>query len=239
MRWNVSSDQIVVNLDEIASTARVLEPTKRNVVSLVGRIYDPLGILAFQELCEAKLEWDEPLPNNLLGKWHSLKSSLEEGQPISIPRCYFNGVSDDLVSCTLCGFCDASLKAYAGVVYLLMETTTKPLVKYIAAKTRVSPLKEQTIPRLELLSALLLSRLLTSVTQSLECELQLSPARCFTDSTVALCWIKGTDKSWKPFVQNRVDEIRKLTPPESWKHCSGKGNPADLPSRGLHHSSCQ
>ena len=54
--------------------------------------------------------------------------------------------------------------------------------------------------------------------QSLECELQLSPARCFTDSTVALCWIKGTDKSWKPFVQNCVDEIRKLTLPEFWKH---------------------
>ena len=184
----------------------------------------------YQELCEAKLKWDEPLP---LGKWHSLKSSLEEGQPISIPQCLFNGVSDDLVSCTLCGFCDASLKAYTGVVYLLMETTTTPLGKFIAAKTRVSPLKEQMIPRLELLSALLLSRLLTSVTQSLECELKLSQARCFTDSTVALCWIKGTDKSWKPFVQNRVDEIRKLTPPESSKHCSGKGNPADLPSRGL------
>ena len=37
VRWSVSSDQIVVNLDEIALTARVLEPIKRNVVSLHGR----------------------------------------------------------------------------------------------------------------------------------------------------------------------------------------------------------
>ena len=226
----------------IASTARVLEPTKRNVVSLVGRIYDPLGILSpvvirfkifFQELCEAKLEWDEHLPADLLKRWQSLRLDLEEGQSISIPRCYFEFVPGDLFSCTLCGFCDASLKAYAGVVYLLVETTTRSLVKFVAAKTRVAPLKTQTIPRLELLSALLLSWLLTSVMQSLECELQLSPARCFMDSTVALCWIKGTDKGWKPFVQNCVDEIKGLRPPESWKHCSGRNNPADLPSRGL------
>ena len=101
VRWNVSPDQIVVNLDEIVSTAQVLEPTKRNVVKIFAPVVIRFKIF-LQELCEAKLEWDEPLPNNLLGKWHSLKSSLEEGQPISIPRCYFNGVSDDLVSCTLC-----------------------------------------------------------------------------------------------------------------------------------------
>ena len=105
----------------------------------------------FQELCEAKLEWDEPIPADLKW-WRSLKLDLEEGQSISIPRCYFESVPDDLVSCTLCGFCDASSKAYAGVVYLLVETTTRSLVKFVAAKTRVAPLKVQTIPRLELLS---------------------------------------------------------------------------------------
>ena len=69
--------------------------------------------------------------------------------------------------------------------------------------------------------------------KSLEGELQLSPPRCFTDSTVALCWIKWTDKTWKPFVQNRVDEIRRAIPTGCWHHCSGKNSPADLPSRGL------
>ncbi len=100
-------------------------------------------------------------------------------------------------------------------------------------QTRVSPLKSQTIPGLELLSALLLARLLDSVSQSLSTELTLSLPQCFTNSTVTLCLIKGTDKCWKPFVQNRVAEIRTLVPSSQWKHCSGKDNPADIPSRGL------
>ena len=57
--------------------------------------------------------------------------------------------------------------------------------------------------------------------------------RCFTDLQVALFWIKSTDKDWKPFARNRVEEIRKLTSAKSWSHCSVKDNPVDLPSRGL------
>jgi hypothetical protein len=136
--------------------------------------------ILFQDLCNAK---DRPLPDR---KWHLLRSSLEEGQShdATLTPCQ--------MSSGHCGFCDASLNAYAGVVYLLMETAAGHTVKFVAAKTRVSPLKEQTIPCLELLSALLLARLMVRITQSLECELQLSPPHY---STVALCCIKGTDKS--------------------------------------------
>lgn len=48
----------------------------------------------------------------------------------------------------------------------------------------------------------------------------------------ALCWIKN-EKPWKQYVQHHVNEIRKLTNKEDWKHCPGKDNPADIPSRGL------
>ena len=64
---------------------------------------------------------------------------------------------------------------------------------------------------------------------------QMAPlnVRCHNDSQVALYWIRGKDKEWKPFVQNRVREIRHNVHPDLWKHCPGKNNPADLPSKGL------
>ena len=65
------------------------------------------------------------------------------------------------------GFCDASKHAFAAVVYLVLKSPVGQTVRFLVSKTRVAPLKPQTIPRLELLSALLLARLVTSVVSSL------------------------------------------------------------------------
>ena len=240
--WDLASDQLVMSLEDVASAASDLEPTKRAIVSLVGRIYDPLGLLSpiviqlkifIQELSQAVLDWDQQLTGPLLEKWQHLSSRLLEPRPFLTPRCYLKGIREQVISYSLCGFCDASLKAYAAVVYLLMETPFGRYTRITASKTRVSPLKNpQTIPRLELLSALLLARLMDSITHALENDLPLSEPHCFSDSTVAIFWIRGVEKIWKPFVQNRALEIRKLLPPECWVHCSGQDNPADISSRG-------
>ena len=104
--------------------------------------------------------------------------------------------------------------------------------RIICSKTRVSPANSLTIPRLELLSALLLARLIDNITRCLSKELDLSPPFCFLDSKVAYYWIRGEEKSWRPFIQNRVNEIRRLVPVGRWRHCVGTQNPADIPSRG-------
>ena len=240
--WNVGTDQLVFNVDEIAMLAKEIEPTKRHVVAIVGKFYDPLGYLSptvvqfkmfFQELCQAKLSWDEALTGELLDKWQFLVSGLQGGPQITIPRCFLEGVSPQVQSYCLQGFCDASQAAYAAVVYLVIETPTGQFVKFIASKTRVAPLQGLTIPRLELLSGLLLAKLITSITTALEPELELKQPTCYTDSMVSLYWIVGIDREWKQFVENRVREIRRLVPLDRWKHCSGRENPADLPSRGL------
>ena len=62
-------------------------------------------------------------------------------------------------------------------------------------------MSKQTMPRLELLSALLLAKLITSVSAALESVIVLSEFTCFTDSKVSLYWISGTDKEWRLFVQ--------------------------------------
>ena len=212
------------------------------MVSTVGKFYDPLGFLSpviipfkvfFQKLCEHKLGWDEALPEGLLMEWKTLVTDLQRGRPFSIPRCYLSEVEEDGVSYSLCGFCDASSRAYAAVVYLVLQSDAKTIVQFVAAKTRVAPLQPQTIPRLELLSALLLSRLIITVADSFKPMLPHLDQRCYTDSRVALHWIRGVDKEWKPFVRNRVAEIQRHVSPDCWNHCPGETNPADLPSRGL------
>ena len=154
-------------------------------------------------------------------------------QPIFIPRGYFNGVNGHVVPSRLCGFCDASKKAYAAVIYLVIQTPIETRVQFVVSKTRVAPIRSQTIPRLELLSALLLARLMSTATNALSLQLKLDSPTYYSDSQVALYWILGQGKQWKPFVQNRVNEITKLSERGSWRHCPGKENPADLPSRGL------
>ena len=240
--WKPDCDSLNFDLSDLSATAEALHPTKRNLVSMIGRIYDPLGFLApvtikfkilFQKLCQSKLDWDGDLPEDLLREWRALLTDLKEAVPISIPRSYSYRVKGVPSSYTICGFCDASTRAYAAVIYLVIESDVSTEVKFVVSKTRVAPLQSQTIPRLELLSAFLLSKLVTSVVDCLSFTLPQIELRCYTDSQVALFWIQGTAKEWKPFVNNRVKEIRKRVHPNHWCHCPGSSNPADLPSRGL------
>ena len=150
-----------------------------------------------------------------------------------LPRCYFDNIKANMVDYCLYGFCDASTTAYAAVVYLVKEDTTQKSSSFVTSKTRVAPLKPLTIPRLELLSAALLARLITTVAESLSTRIELREPRCFTDSQVTYYWIRGVEKDWKPFVQNRVNEIHKLLLANCWVHVSGKENPADIPSWGM------
>lgn len=75
VHWNTSSD---ISHSDLIQLARDLEPSKRNIVRIAGKFYDPLGFVSpiiipfkvlFQELCQAKIEWDQPLTGKLLKKW--------------------------------------------------------------------------------------------------------------------------------------------------------------------------
>ena len=63
--WNPQEDCLQFCVDDIAEVAAATEPTKRNVVSIIGKFYDPLRFLApviihfkrlFQKLCEQQLQ---------------------------------------------------------------------------------------------------------------------------------------------------------------------------------------
>ena len=185
--WNTHSDSLVFDVRELVERAVKLEPTKRNIISMIGRFYDPLGAVSpviikfkilMQEICESQVEWDQPLEESLVKKWLQLVTDLKQAQPFSIPRYYFKSTTD-IESACLYGFCDASEKAYAGVIYLAIQSSAGASVQFVVSKTRVAPIRSQTIPRLELLSALLLARLLSTVTTALSPLMKLGPPRCY------------------------------------------------------------
>ena len=102
----------------------------------------------------------------------------------------------------------------------------------LCSKTRVAPLKALTIPRLELLSARILSVLVDTVRDALSSQLKIDCVRYWVDSKTALYWIFNYGE-WKQWVQFRVREILRLSKKEEWGHVRGKENPADLDSRGV------
>ena len=127
------------------------------------------------------------------------------------------------------GFSDASQRAYAAVIYMRSRYSDGRVeVRLVASKSRVAPLKKQSIPRLELLGAVLLARLVNKFNST---STQLKSLN-WIDSMTALCWIRN-ERIWRQYVQQRVEEIRSLTSLVTWRRCQGELNPADIPSRGF------
>ncbi|KAL9977059.1 hypothetical protein ACROYT_G014423 [Oculina patagonica] len=235
MNWNTLTDEMFFSFSDLCSFASSLPLTKRSVLKVTAKIFDPMGFLTpltiemkilFQELCINKTNWDDELQGTLLNRWKSFLQDLKFIDSYRIPRCYF---SRQPVTIQIHGFSDASERAYAAVVYIRNTYSDGRVeVKLVASKSRVSPIKRQTIPRLELLGALILARLVNKL-KSVGAEY---PTVLWSDSTTALCWIKN-ERVWKQYIAQRVEEIRRLTPKDLWRHCPGELNPADLPSRGL------
>ena len=150
-------------------------------------------------------------------------------------RCLFDK-GKKVSKCELHGFSDASEMAYASIVYLrVVYETGEVSIKFVAAKAKVCPITKQSIPRLELLGAQLLAKLVRTVKGVLAEELEGTPINTFywVDSVAALCWIKN-NKVWKQFVRHRVSDILSDSQRNEWFYCPGTQNPADLPSRGMY-----
>ena len=235
--WNTRADVLFFNFDKWKEDASSIPATKRSILGLTAKIFDPLGFLTpltismkiiFQILCTNRVDWDETLTGDLLSKFQTVIQEISYLHSVRVPRCYFDVTSKPTLV-ELHGFSDASSQAYAAVVYIRSVYEDGGVrVILVASKSRVAPLKRQTIPRLELLGAVLLSRLCQTITRTVG---ELSTTY-WVDSMTTLCWIRNV-KHWKQYVQHRVNEIRKLSSTSNWRYCPGLQNPADLPSRGL------
>ena len=103
-------------------------------------------------------------------------------------RPYFHGNSlPELQSGQLHGFADVSERAYGAVVYLRVELTDGTVfTELVTSRTQVAPINEDEIPRLELLGALVLARLINFVLTAFEGTLGVHSVFCWSDCQIAL-----------------------------------------------------
>ena len=183
LRWNPGEDCFVF---EGMPLQKGMIITKRVLLSLIARLFDPLGLLnpfviglkcLFQEIWRLGLDWDSEVPEDYLeiaSRWID-----------DLAKVYTPGKWRETTFVNLHVFGDASEKAYGACVYLVMEkedgTKSSSLV---LSKTKVAPLKRVTLPCLELLEALLAVQLVEFVRKDL--MITKYCYFCWTDSMVVL-----------------------------------------------------
>ena len=233
LRWLPKIDCFSFKVNLEPSPAAI---TKRSMLSDIARLFDPLGWLSpiiitakilIQELWIRGSDWDTPVDEDILCSWLNFRDHLPEISTINIPR-WFGTFKDS--TWELHGFSDASERAYAASVYLILRSKSHVKVFLISSKTKVAPIKQLSVAKLELCGALLLARLIHS--HKIRLLHQPQSIVCWSDSQIVLAWLRGHPSRWKTFVANRVSEIQTLLPDARWYHVGTKDNPADLASRG-------
>ena len=242
LKWNTITDNLVfgINVDVVKSKSKTVY-TKREVASLAAKLFDPIGLIApflvrskliLQSLWTKGVGWDEEIPMEVSLKWNQWIQELSELEHLHIPRCYTDLPLGQNPKVELHAFGDASEVAYASAIYLrVVREDGRASTSLVMSKTRVAPVRKITLPRLELMAAVITARLCTYVKGAIDCAI--SRIVCWTDNSSTLHWIRGAASQWKPFVANRVIEIQSLLDPSVWRYCPGPQNPADLPTRGV------
>ena len=215
--------------------------TRRGVLSTVASMYDPLGFLApfvllgkqvLQQMCKEKVGWDEELPETLRPQWESWIRDLPKLAEMQIERSYLPSSFGDVKRYELHHFADASVSGYGVCTYLrAINKSDEVHCCLVMGKSRVTPTKVTTIPRLELSAAVVAVR--TSDMLRKELEIQDLQEFFWTDSTVVLGYISNDARRFQVFVANRIQRIKTSTTPEQWAYVASEDNPADHASRGL------
>ena len=234
--WNIETDTFYLCIrNENAAN------TRRKLLSFISLLYDPLGIASpfilprkqiLQRLCQINYEWDDEIDKKELKEWESWIQSLSQLSKVTILRCLKLNLNDEVQSVQLHSFSDASRLGYGAVSYIrLVDVNGKINVAFLIGKSRVTPTKQVTIPRLELTAAVLAAKLSCQVEEELEIPIESSTF--WTDSTVVLQYITNESTRFHTFIANRLAITHDLSKPSQWRYVETNCNPADSASRGI------
>ena len=229
LKWDKRRDVL-----SVAVPAEKADNTKRGILAKVARIYDPLGVaspltlcrkLLYRDACNLKVGWDEKLPPDIAAKWAKWESRLPER--VTFERALVK-YQEPINSISIHVFGDASGQGVAAGAFTVVSQPSGITQGIVAAKARLAK-QGLTIPRLELVAGHMAANLATNVRETLE-GYPVEEVYCWSDSTVALHWIRG-EGEYKQFVHNRVQKIQEKNW-ITWRYMPTKENPADLGSRG-------
>jgi len=199
--WNVELDQLsLCSKPELATHAAVM---KCEILCFTYSIFDPLGLvtsltittkLLLQELWQDNVSWDTVLNEIYQTKWASITADITLASQQCFPRQYIPKIlTADSPAIALHVFDDASPKAYGAVVYIQCGNQSSLVI----SKSRIAPLKQHSLPRLELMAAAVAARLGLFVVTSLNLR---TKTFYWSDSQIVLCWLKSK-KKLHPFIE--------------------------------------
>ena len=212
--------------------------TKRKVLAITSSIFDPLRLLSpalieykisLQKLWRDKSQWDELLPTHLQQEWNQLLQTIPKLSQFKINR---KVICSNATNIQIHGFCDSSERAYGACLYIRStDNNNTTSCELLCSTSKVAPLKQLTIPRLELCAATLLAKRYKKAAHGLKTTI--NESYLWTDSSIILTWIQSPPNKWKIFVGNRLAIIQEETASATWIHVPTQSNPADLISRGV------
>lgn len=239
MTWLPTEDIFVFNAQFREDLLHLISgdviPTKRQVLRIVMSHFDPLGVVAtytvhgkilVQDIWRSGIKWDDPISTADFKNWQRWVKVLPKLSEVRVSRCYFpnyNPISYALLEVHV--FVDASELACCAAVYFRIIDRGLPRCTLVAAKTKVTPLKPQSIPRNELNAAVIGVRLLKSIEENHTIPIQ--KRYMWSDSTTVLSWLRADPRKYRPYVAFRVGEILSLTTVDEWNYVPSSKNVAD------------
>ena len=235
LEWDTDRDHIqLCKVSKDVTDVSDVPEKKRQLLQAAASIFDPLGLacpiiivgkILLQTAWRQGGGWDQAMGADIIKQAAEWWGEIRKLKGETVER-WIGSTPDS--SYTLHCFCDASEQAYGCCIYLVSGSESH----LIYAKSKVAPVKQQSLARMELQAAFLASSCLEGLYGALRTTIQ--EVVCWTDSLTTWHWVQKPPHCWKTWVANRVAAVQEISRKRNarWLHCPGVENPADIASRG-------